>query len=341
MDKTISRRDFLHLIGGGLICLGLSGVNSLLNATNTSTSPSLSIPNTKPKNLNSRVVWLDCREARLAADRFDTNCLREKLDKAVTLLTNTDSAEKGWRALFSNKDVIGLKLNCLAGKGLSTTPELVMAVVESLQKAGIPEENIIIWERFNRELVKAGFKLNYSSKGVKCFGTELDYEEEPTEMGSVGSCLSRIFLRTTAMINMGVVKDHNLAGASIGMKNLYGIIHNPNKYHFNNCNPYVAEISASRQVRQRLRLIIADALWAQCHNGPARDDRYRWQADTVLVGIDPVAVDAVGIDMIEKQRKAMGLKTLAEDGRAPEWLKTAKTMGVGEAELGKIEILRQ
>jgi len=293
------------------------------------------------KHLHTKgeVVVLNCRDARLGRNKYNRKALRKKLDSALMQLTGEKESRLAWRALFSPKDIVGLKLNCLAGIGLSSTPELVFAVTDALLEIGIPEKNIIIWERSDRELLRAGFRLNRSGKGIRIMGTERDYEPQLRIMGSMGSCLSRLFTESTALINIGVVKDHNLAGATIGMKNLFGIIHNPNKYHFNNCDPYVAELSASKPVRKRLRLIIADALWAQCHNGPARDDHYRWQADTVIVGLDPVAVDAVGINMIEERRKKMGLKSLAEEGRPPKWLKTAEEMGLGVRDLNKIKVV--
>ena len=43
----------------------------------------------------------------------------------------------------------------------------------------------------------------------------------------------------------GVVKDHDLAGVSAGLKNWYGVIHNPNKYHDSCCDPYVADVVAA------------------------------------------------------------------------------------------------
>lgn len=336
----MNRREFLRRLAGVVASVGVLGSDIMKMAvasTNESASP---LPKETSAQKVSEVIMLDCKKARLGSDKFNKDLLKEKLDRALMKLTNTDTVDKAWKSLFSAKDVVGLKLNCLAGKGLSSTPELVLAVVDGLLQAGVPEQNIIIWERFDRELVRAGFKINRSGKGVRCFGTERDYEDELTSLGSVGSCLSKIFVRSTALVNIGVIKDHNLAGVSIGMKNLYGIIHNPNKYHFNNCDPYVADISASRPVRRRMRLIIADGLWAQFNNGPARDDHYRWAEDTVLVGLDPVSVDAVGTDIIEKKRKAEGLKSLAEDGRAPRWLNTATKLGLGESDLSKIKITK-
>ncbi len=339
MPDRIDRKGFLKRLGGLLAIGGMHGRFLPVFGANSEkdSTPGKIYPASSSAEVD--LVRLDCKSARVAPDEYNKKILKQKLDAAVMALTDTSSPDKAWKSLFSPKDIVGLKLNCLGGRGLSTTPALAFAIVDGLLQAGVEETNIILWDRSDRELVRAGFSLNRSGKGVRCFGTERDYEADITPLGSsVGSCLSRIFVKTTAMVNIGVVKDHNLAGASVAMKNLFGIIHNPNKYHLYNCSPYIADLSASKAVRQRRRLIIGDALWAQYHNGPARDDRYRWQADTVLVGLKAASLDAVGIDMIERRRKTEGLKSLEEDNRPTAWLPIASQLGLGEYDLSKIRM---
>lgn len=60
--------------------------------------------------------------------------------------------------------------------------------------------------------------------GIQCFGTDElpggGYEAEPQLSGSVGTCFSKIISRLcTAIINVPVLKDHDLAGISVAMKN--------------------------------------------------------------------------------------------------------------------------
>ena len=62
------------------------------------------------------------------------------------------------------------------------------------------------------------------------------------------------------VVSLPVLKDHNLAGVSLGMKNFFGAIHNPNKYHDNHCDPFVAEVFDVPLVRQKHRLTVIDAL---------------------------------------------------------------------------------
>ena len=67
----------------------------------------------------------------------------------------------------------------------------------------------------------------------------------------------------TALINVGVLKDHNLSGVSVGLKNWYGAIHNPNKHHEDSCTPYIPLLAAFSLIRKKLRLTIIDGSVAQ------------------------------------------------------------------------------
>ena len=57
------------------------------------------------------------------------------------------------------------------------------------------------------------------------------------------------------LINLPVLKDHDGAGVTIALKNMYGAIHNPNKYHPNGCDPYVADLNMLPEIRSRMKLI--------------------------------------------------------------------------------------
>lgn len=288
----------------------------------------------------SVVVRAHRPNVRTRGGRFDPAVLDEMLGACMMRLTNTDSPSRAWRSLFSPNDRVALKINTLGGKGLSTNPAVVEAIVRALVAIGIDERNILAWDRFNRELIRAGFRINRSGKGYRCYGTELDYERQLTVHGSIGGQLSVLLTRfPTALINVPILKDHNLAGVAISMKNLYGVIDNPNRYHSNNCDPYLADIADLPVVRRKMRLIVCDALYGQYEAGPAYHPKYRWEADTLMVATDPVALDTVGWRMIEAKRREAGLKPLGEVGRPPRWLATAAARGLGQNDPKKIEVV--
>ena len=189
----------------------------------------------------------------------------------------------------------------------------------------------------------AGYKLNQSPRGVQCRGTDAErygsgYQTAIESSGRIGSCFSRIVAEeVTALICVPVLKDHNLAGASLGMKNFYGAIHNPNKYHADNCDPFVADVVAHRFIGPKWRLTVVDATRGQYHAGPARHPAYAWPFGGLIVGADFVAVDAVAADLLDAERQTRGLKSLADDKRPPKHIATAAARGLGTAELSRIE----
>lgn len=272
-----------------------------------------------------------------ATGKVSRTALKELLRRAVSQALRMDDPVRACRKLFRPTDVVGIKVNTLAGRGLSSHPELVALLCDLLTTAGVAPNRIVIWDRSDRELEAAGFTLNRSGSGVRCIGTNDDYDWTPREWGPGASCFSRLLVsELTALINVGMLKDHDLAGVSAGLKNLYGVIHNPNKYHDNGCHPYVAHLAAHPLVKRKLRLTIIDGLIAQCHGGPARSSRWVWPWGGLLVSTDPVAVDAIAHQIIDARRRELALKTLAEEGREPMWIAEAAKLGLGEARLDRI-----
>jgi len=327
MSLRSTRRQFL--VQAGTVAVGAALPAKSVLAAGGETEP-----------LRGRVVI--AKDEALTRGQPDEHreLLQKLLDAAMQKLTKSAEPAVAWRRLFGPQDRVGLKVNTL---GFSTRPAVVAAIVAGLQQAGVPAENILIWDRFDVELGKAGFKLNKSGSGVPCRGTDAErigsgYQEQVETNGQIGSCFSRIPAQDiNALISVPVLKDHNLAGVSLGMKNFYGAIHNPNKYHDHNCDPYIVDVVAHRYIAKKWRLTICDGVRGQCHGGPGNHPAYAWPFGGLIVGADFVATDAVAADYIEAQRREKGLKSLAEDGRPPRHIATAGARGLGEADLKKIE----
>jgi len=220
----------------------------------------------------------------------------------------------------------------------------VESIIQGLKLAGIKDKNIIVFERFNRELETAGFRVRRKTEGIQCFGTDElpggGYEAEPQSAGSVGTCFSKIVSRLcTAIVNVPVLKDHDLAGISVAMKNFFGVIHNPNKYHGNNCNPFIAELNTHPYIAHKVRLTVCDALLAQYHGGPGYKPQWTWNYQGIIVGRDPVALDRICHTIIEEKRKEMKLPSLQQAHREPKYISTAAMLGLGIDEPSKINVV--
>jgi uncharacterized protein (DUF362 family) len=269
----------------------------------------------------------------------DPRKLAAAVGSAVARAGGEDTPVAALRRLFRPNDVVGIKVNCIAGRGLAPHPDLVGRLTGWLQEAGVPARNIIIWDRTDRELAGAGYTVTRGGDGVRVIGTNDAYETTPREWGPTGSCFAKLLVEDlTALINVGVLKDHDLAGVSLGLKNWYGAINNPNKCHDDGAAPYIPHLAASPLIREKLRLTVIDGLRGQCHGGPGRSPRWSWPYEGVLASTDPVAIESVGYREIEDRRRAVGLKSLAEEKRAPRWIETAAKLGLGESDLRRIRL---
>lgn len=254
--------------------------------------------------------------------------VEEKTAKAILLSTGKEPAAF-FKTVVTPNDVVGLKLNCLAGRPMAPRVELVEALVKFLGAAGVPAEQVLVWDRSDRELQRAGFDIRTDGKGYRCYGTNGQYDKEVSESRSVGTCFSSILSgKITKMINVGVLKDHDLSGISVGLKNYYGVIHNPNKYHGNNCSPFVAHLADHPHIRGKHILTVVDAEACQYHGGPAyRADKCA-PFGAVAASADLAACDLWGLREIERLRKEGGMASLEAEKRAPQWLKVAGEIGL-------------
>ena len=262
------------------------------------------------------------------------------LTAGIKALFGVEEPTRAWRKLFKPDDVVGIKINCIAGPNLSTHPVVVAAIVSELRKVPIPPENIIIWDRKNRELRRAGYNINVKGPGVRRYGTDAaGYEEKASAKGSFSGRLSKILTRRiTALINVPVLKDHGGAGVTIAMKNHYGSFHNPGRHHGSLCDPYIADLNSLDEIRAKTRLVVCDATRALCNGGPGYKPAFAWRYSGLLLSTDPVALDTVGTKIINERRAEAGLPVLAEAGRHPRQLASAAERGLGNTEMRKIDL---
>jgi hypothetical protein len=225
--------------------------------------------------------------------------LREMLDASITELTGLDKARDAWSVLFSPDERIAIKVNAFRNGLIWTHVPLVTAVTDSLQDAGIPAEQIVVFDYYTRELEKAGFAINEDGPGVRCYGTESNYTQQGTVKG-INIELSDILLECDALINMPVLKSHMLSGISFAMKNHYGSISMPQLFHYE-IGSAMAELNALSPIKDRTRLIVGDALTACLkYRGAYPYWSSDWTGDSILMSFDPVAIDTMALQMLEQ-----------------------------------------
>jgi uncharacterized protein (DUF362 family) len=295
------------------------------------------------EQINARVVIARDPQLRGLGTSLDSGRLLKMLDQAVQTLYKTDSTQEAWKKVARPGEVVGLKVNGLAGRAVSTSVVLVQVLCERLQSVGIPPKDIVIWDRLNSDLESAGFRIGTHPDRIRCFGNDtLGYEEELATFGSAGSCLSKTLTQVCdTVINLPVLKDHGIAGVTMALKNMFGAIHNPNKYHLDAGDPYVADVNMLPPIRQKVRLHICDATAAQYEGGPSYMPQWTWPYNGVLVSGDPVALDYTGWQIVERKRAEKGMKSLRALGRAPNYIATAGDANhrLGTSDPSRIEVV--
>jgi len=273
----------------------------------------------------SKVVIARDAALRGAGGSPDSTRVLKLLDRAMQSFHGGDSPLDAWKKVARPGEVVGLKVNCLSGKGAATSPVLVEAICERLQQAGIPPKDIVIWDRLNSDLESAGFHVGSRADRIRSIGNDTaGYDTDLAVYGDAASLLSKTLTRTChAVINLPVLKDHGIAGVTLALKNLFGAIHNPNKYHINTGDPYVADVNMFEPIRQKVRLTICDALTAQYEGGPSFMPQWSWPYNGLLLARDPVALDYTGWHILERKRAEKGMKSLRELRREPLYIATA------------------
>jgi uncharacterized protein (DUF362 family) len=251
------------------------------------------------------------------------------LDKAMAAYTGRENPVQAWKSIIPPDilagKVIGLKVNGLGGRGISTHAALTLAIAERLQQAGVRAGNIVVWERDARSLAACGMTVNTDPSRMRCYPSDVaGFEEQESSWGIARIRLTKILTRECAMvINLPILKDHSMAGVTFALKNMYGVVDRPQSLHAGGCNPGVADLNAIPVFREKIRLTIGDAMSSVYDGGPGFHPERLWYPNALIVGEDRVAIDHTAWGLLEKQRAAAGMPTLEAAGRPPRYIATA------------------
>lgn len=267
-------------------------------------------------------------------NRPDFTGVLEMLDRGMQDFTGEKTRAGQWKRFVSPEYVVGLKVNGLGGPFMATKHELIRAVIVSLTDAGIKPGNIIVFDRYRDHLKAVVQQSRLEDLGVRVISSEDKeggFEEKETVYGSASTHLTKILTeKITAMINMPIVKDHQISGTTVSLKNLsHGLTDKPWEFHANHCDPYIAHVNAMPEIVKKHRLVIMDGLLGCCDGGPGHRPEGVVKYESLLFATDRVAIDTVATEKIEAARKQKGFPSLAAAGRPPQYLLTAEKVGLG------------
>lgn len=341
----------------------------------TNIADALKIPKTEtsmPGKFPGKVVKVFDAQS-VVEDKPVKTAAYQMLSDAMLQLTGAATLSEAWLMFVQPHEKIGLKLNPIGGKLLSSSHEVVQSVIEQLLEAGIPKENIVLWDRREFQLHEAGFTAD-AYPGIAITGTEKKdadgsyynkegklYSEEMIDkdwfyfadvdgeyddytlpfMVNNGkySYFTKICTQELdKIINIPILKN---AGASITLclKNLgYGVITNTGRLHAQLWGDTSAEVCCFPPVRDKVVLNVVDGLRGCYQGGPGANPQYICNYNTLLVGTDAVAVDRIGYDIVLKKRIEEGIQQ-EDSPRGRQFMEYAAQLGLGEADIEKIDLV--
>ncbi len=247
-----------------------------------------------------------------------------------------------WKVLlpgYRPGQTIGLKVNCLNGS-VPTSGAIVRAIVSSLRDGlNIDPSKIIVWDRVLEELnIKGKYSAN-DLAGARLLGTVATTSKATEGEPGYGDIicpaiegenprLSRIMTDLTDLtINVPVLKTHNVSGVTAAMKNIYGIIDIPGRYHKPKLQKALPALYALPAVRNSLVLTITDALIGIVTGDT--DSGTDISPRRILLAQDPVAMDNYALALVNQLRAGMTPSKGPVDTSVLGWIDLAHQMGLG------------
>ncbi len=249
----------------------------------------------------ARIVLIRNAEVLGPHDKVQGGILPSMLDDAGKTLLGANDHLDAWRKLIKSSDVVGVKGN--EWRRLPTPKELEAAIKRRLLDVGVAEGNIDIAD---------GGVLN-----------------------------NPIFLKATALVNVRPLRTHHWAGVGTCLKNYIQFDPNRSSFHDEACAA-LGKIWTYPIVQGKTRLNILSVLTPQFYGRGANffDTRYVWPYKGLIVGTDPVAVDAVGAHLLQVKRIALFNEDRALDVPPSHIIVADKKYHLGVSDLNRIEVIK-
>ncbi|HXK62436.1 MAG TPA: DUF362 domain-containing protein, partial [Acidobacteriota bacterium] len=292
-----------------------------------------------PGKFPGRVVEVFHSKA-IIDDRVSQSAIRTMLERGMKELTGAPTAVDAWRMFFSPDDVVAIKVNPSGVLGTTTSPELVHEVIRGLELAGVKPENMVVFDRFPWQLMVSSYH-GYLPPGVRLIGTadvlvaggqavghdpEIFFETTCFSELETRSYLSTVVSRmATKIVNLPCLKEHGASGVTGCLKNIaYGSFTNVARTHTGTdeirgisgppycyLDPIIPLMCSIEPLRSKLVLNIMDGLRGVWHGGPfAPSADFIWEAKTLYLGTDAVAMDTIELEALERKRREKGAPSL-------------------------------
>jgi uncharacterized protein (DUF362 family) len=237
----------------------------------------------------------------------------------------------GIKRFISRGDIVVIKPNIgwdrTPEQAGNTNPEVVAAVVKLCFEAGA--KKVKVFDRPvndpRRCYVQSGI-----APAVTALGAEADYVDERKfkDMAINGQALKSwplyadIF-EADKVINIPIAKHHGLAKLTMSMKNWMGVMGGSRRQIHQKLDESLVDLS----MKIKPTLTILDAVRILTANGPQGGSLTDVKKlDTIIVGVDPVAIDSYGATLFGMKGSDLGYVTIGHK------------LGLGQMDLSKVRI---
>ena len=107
----------------------------------------------------------------LSGENYDPAVVHRAFEAGLKGLTGERTLDASWASMFSKHDVVGVKVNCIAAPRMSTSLASINEVIAGLKRAGVAENNIIVWDHADSAFRRTGLTVNRSATGVRIHGS--------------------------------------------------------------------------------------------------------------------------------------------------------------------------
>lgn len=284
---------------------------------------------------------------------IDQQKLDDMFSRSVRALTGTGSDSKAWKQLFRyfNKThhgktrgyrkgehiVIKVNLNNTysaadTDNDIDQSPQNTIAILKQLVHAAkIPQEAITVYDAtigwktraIPKRLYDPVHKLFPKVRWMSAKGGEgidsaqwvqnaITYTAPDVTLGNV---LPKAVVEADYLINIALLKGHEITGVTLCAKNHFGSIPFPARYHNSTTvsqmkgqrgdySAYV-DLMGCPNLGGKTLLYIVDGIYGmQTNVGAPRPDRDKWKtfggewSSLLLMSLDPVAIECVGLDFL-------------------------------------------
>jgi uncharacterized protein (DUF362 family) len=234
---------------------------------------------------------------------------------------------------ISRGDVVVIKPNIawdrLPEQAATTNPEVVGAMVRLCFEAGA--KKVKIFDRPVNDPRRCYVQSGIAS-AVKPLGAEIEYVDDRKfrEIAIKGQALKSWPLYTEIfeadkLINLPIAKHHGLAKITMSMKNWMGVMGGRR----NTIHQRLDESLADLALVIRPTLTVLDAVRVLTANGPQGGDLADVKKlDTVVAGVDQVAIDSFGATLFGMKGGDLG------------YVRNAAGRGIGTMDLSRLSIRR-